>query len=337
MRIALRHFSANIYLVLTKNFIFFLLFFATTVNAHEVRPSYLSLQETDSNQFSVLWKRPIKEGGVPDITPVFSDNCQLTFKSLTEITNSAKIQRGLLICDKHGLAQGGITIEGLSTTLIDVLVRIESKSDGIIQAVIKRDKPYLLLANVKGAPIADYIILGFEHIVSGIDHLLFVLALILIVSGLKTLLKTITAFTLAHSITLALATLGMVNVSPKPVEACIALSIVLMAAHALYLRKGKQTLLSGKPWLMAFLFGLLHGLGFAGALSDVGLPENDIPFALLLFNIGIELGQIAFIFVVLVLTWMAKKITQKYAQQWFLTTAYSIGSMGMYFFINNFL
>jgi len=115
------------------------------------------------------------------------------------------------------------------------------------------------------------------------------------------------------------------------------LSIVLMAAHALYLRRGKQTLLSGKPWLMAFLFGLLHGFGFAGALSDVGLPENDIPFALLLFNIGIELGQIAFILLVLALIWVAKKVTQKHIQPWFTLTAYSIGSMGMYFFISNIL
>jgi len=337
MRINLDIFLVKVCSVLAKGIICCLLFITTVVNAHEVRPSYLSLQEIDNNQFSVLWKRPIKEGAVPDITPVFSEKCQLTFQPLIEIISSAKIQHGLLICDENGLAQGRITIEGLSITLIDVLVRIQSKNGDIIQAVIKRDKPYLIVVGTKGAPIADYIILGFEHIISGVDHLLFVLALILIVPGMKTLLKTITAFTLAHSITLVLATLGMVNVSPRPVEACIALSIVLMAAHALYLRRGKQTLLSGKPWLMAFLFGLLHGFGFAGALSDVGLPENDIPFALLLFNIGIELGQIAFILLVLALIWVAKKVTQKHIQPWFTLTAYSIGSMGMYFFISNIL
>ncbi|MEP1446913.1 MAG: HupE/UreJ family protein [Paraglaciecola sp.] len=310
---------------------------ATMANAHEIRPSYLSLHETRSNQFNVLWKRPITEDVVPDIAPLFSDNCQLTFEPIFQTVSSTILQRGELVCDVNGFEQGRITIRGLSTTLIDVLVRIERLNGDIVQTIIKRDKPYLTIATVKDVSISDYITLGFEHILSGIDHLLFVLALILIVYGMMPLLKTITAFTLAHSITLALATLGVVNVPSKPVEACIALSIVLMAIHALDLRKGNRTLLSDKPWLMAFSFGLLHGLGFAGALSYVGLPENDIPLALLLFNIGIELGQIAFVLLVFVLMWTGKQLIKNHLQPWFTITAYSIGGIGMYFFISNLL
>jgi len=305
------------------------------VSAHEVRPSFLSMEETANNQFSVLWKRPVKKWTVPDINPVFPDNCQLAFNKFVEITAAAKIQRGTLTCNDKGMDQGVIRITGLETTLIDVLVRIQLLNGDTVQRVIKRDKPYLVLAQAKGVPIADYITLGFEHIMGGIDHLLFVLALMLIVPGMLALLKTITAFTLAHSITLGLATLGFVNLSAPPVEACIALSIILMAAHALYLKKGKTTLSSGKPWVMAFLFGLLHGLGFAGALNDVGLPEGDIPLALLLFNVGIELGQIAFVLAVAACVYFIKKLTRTQPQTMFTTTAYGIGSMGVYWFIQN--
>ncbi len=324
-------FSTTLFFAITC----FALLLSPTVNAHEVRPSFLSLEETQKNQFSVLWKRPAKEGLVPDISPVFPNNCQLTFNKKFEVAPSAKIQRGKLICNDKGLNQGTIAITGLEVTLIDVLVRIQMQNGDTLQRIIKRDKPVLILDEAKGAPVADYILLGFEHIMSGIDHLLFVLALILIVPGMMALLKTITAFTLAHSVTLALAALGVVNVSAQPVEACIALSIILMAAHALYLRLGKQTLSSNKPWLMAFLFGLLHGLGFAGALNQVGLPEDDIPLSLLFFNVGIELGQIAFVLVVLLCVFLIKKITKRQLQSGFTVTAYGIGSMGVFWLIQN--
>jgi len=309
------------------------LLLSTAVNAHEVRPSFLSLEEVTKNKFSVLWKRPIKENLVPDISPVFPNNCQLDFNKTIELSTSAKIQRGKLICNDNGINHGAIHITGLEVTLIDVLVRIQMKNGDTIQRLIKRNKPYLLLDEAKGVPVEDYIMLGFEHIMSGIDHLLFVLALILIVPGIMALLKTITAFTLAHSVTLAMATLGVINVSAQPVEACIALSIILMAAHSIYLQQGRQTLSSNKPWLMAFLFGLLHGLGFSGALNQVGLPESDIPLSLLLFNIGIEIGQIVFVLVVIFCTFLFRKLTKFRFKNALKFTSYGIGSMGFYWFI----
>ncbi len=142
---------------------------------------------------------------------------------------------------------------------------------------------------------ATYLGLGVEHILLGIDHLLFVLALLLLVRGLRQVLLTITAFTLAHSITLAAATLGWINVPQTPVEAVIALSIVLVAAELVHRERGRTSLAQQWPWVIAFTFGLLHGFGFAGALNEIGLPQQAIPLALLFFNVGVEIGQILFI------------------------------------------
>ena len=154
--------------------------------------------------------------------------------------------------------------------------------------------------------------IGTIHILEGFDHLLFVLALILIVPGWWLLLKAITAFTAAHSITLALATLGLVNIPGPPTEAVIALSILFLAVEIIHSREGRVTLTEGAPWLVSLSFGLVHGLGFAGALSEVGLPQNDIPLALLMFNIGVETGQLLFVFVVVVI----KEILCRLAVDW---------------------
>ena len=240
------------------------------------------------------------------------------------------IQRGTLSCDEEGLHGGQITIDGLAITLSDVLIRIQWLDGDTRQQILKPTEPTLSLAKAITPPVADYIVLGFEQILSGYDHLLFLLALLLIVSGKIALLKTITTFTLAHSITLGLATLGMVNVPPAPVEACIALSITLMAAEAIYRRRGIESLTVSKPWLMAFLFGLLHGLGFAGALTEVGLPQGDIPLALLLFNVGIELGQLLFVFGALLLVVLAKRLTAHDLSQWSYAPAYGIGIIGVF-------
>jgi len=305
-------------------------FASPAVLAHEVRPAYLSLEEASANNFSVVWKRPTKEGSVPDLTPLFPKQCQLTFQAIVELTGAAKVQRGTLRCDETGLTSGEIRINGLATTLMDVLVRIQWLDGESRQQLVKRSNPVLSLDQASAPPVADYIGLGFEHILTGYDHLLFLLALLLIVPGKIPLLKTITAFTLAHSITLALATLGVVNVSPGPVEACIALSIALIAAEAVYLQRGISSLATDKPWLIAFLFGLLHGLGFAGALTDVGLPEGDIPLALLLFNVGIELGQLLFVFLVLALVLVARRMFVGDLRRWLAVPAYGIGGLGTY-------
>ena len=176
-----------------------------------------------------------------------------------------------------------------------------------------------------------YTIIGVEHILMGIDHLLFVFALLLIVSGWKRLIGTITAFTFAHSITLVSATMGWLSVPQAPVEAVIALSILFLAVEIIHSQQGKVGLAERSPWLIAFIFGLLHGFGFAGALAEVGLPEHSIPHALLFFNVGVELGQLIFVAAALFVGWIVKKIfTQDLLKKGETTIAYAIGSLAAF-------
>jgi hydrogenase/urease accessory protein HupE len=181
--------------------------------------------------------------------------------------------------------------------------------------------------------IGVYTVLGIEHILFGFDHLLFVLALIIIAKGKWKIVKTVTAFTLAHSITLSLASLGLVTFPGAPVEAVIALSIVFLAVEIINIQKGEPSLTSKKPWLVAFIFGLLHGFGFAGALSEIGLPQQAIPFALGFFNVGVELGQLAFVFVMLGVFAVIKRFKLKLNWGKKLI-AYSIGSLAAFWMID---
>ena len=180
--------------------------------------------------------------------------------------------------------------------------------------------------------IFTYTALGIEHILLGIDHLLFVLALLMIVPNLRTLVFMITAFTVAHSLTLGLATLGFVNVPPAPVEAVIALSILFVAVEIVHWRQGREGITRRKPWIVSFLFGLLHGFGFAGALADIGLPEHAIPLALLFFNVGVELGQLAFVAAVLML-WALLRRVRLPEWAWRVPT-YSIGALAAFWTID---
>jgi len=178
-----------------------------------------------------------------------------------------------------------------------------------------------------------YVGLGIEHILFGIDHLLFVLGLLLLVRGPWMLVKTITAFTVAHSITLALSTLGVVRVPSGPVEAMIALSIVILAAEIVYRRRGKTTWTGDRPWAVAFGFGLLHGLGFAGALGELGLPEGEIPMALLFFNVGVEIGQLCFVAVVLGVGWLLRRCRTVWPQWVEAAPVYALGSVAAFWFL----
>jgi hydrogenase/urease accessory protein HupE len=313
--------------------------FAPYAVAHEVRPAYLELRQTAADTFDVLWK-----------VPALGDNLRLglyvrwpkTCENLSEprgiFTGDAYLERWRL---RHPEALVGstISIDGLQTTLTDVLVRIE-RLDGTTQvARLLPTSPSLVVEAAPGGwQVAwTYLVLGVEHILLGIDHLLFVLALILLVSGRKRLLGTITAFTVAHSITLAAATLGFVHVPGAPVEACIALSIVFVAAELIRSRQGQPGLTERAPWLVAFTFGLLHGLGFAGALSEVGLPQHAIPLALLFFNVGVELGQLIFIAVVLCLAAIARRLPIRAPAWGWRVVPYGIGSVAMFWVIQRIL
>jgi HupE / UreJ protein len=178
-----------------------------------------------------------------------------------------------------------------------------------------------------------YVGLGIEHILLGIDHLLFVFGLLLLVRGPWMLIKTITAFTLAHSITLALATLGFVAVPSRPVDAAIALSIVFLGAEILRARQGRPGLAARRPWVVAFAFGLLHGLGFAGALTALGLAPGEIPLALLFFNVGVEIGQLLFVGACLALAWALRQLQVSWPRWAVPLPAYAIGTIAAFWFI----
>ena len=270
-------------------------------SAHEMRPAYLELRQIGPETYDVLWKVPARgEGQRFGLHARLPEGCTEVTPPRGSTAGGAFIERWSVQC-AGGLTGGTVRIDGLSSTLTDVLARVE-RSDGTVQVTRLMPSSPSFVAEAAPGPArvaATYLHLGVEHILLGFDHLLFVLALVLIVSGGRRLVMTITAFTVAHSITLTLATLGVVHVPGPPVEATIALSILLLACELVRLQRGRPGLTAGRPWLVAFSFGLLHGFGFAGALTEIGLPSGDVPLALLAFNVGVELGQLAFIAVAL--------------------------------------
>ena len=294
------------------------IFFALSsspVLAHEVRPAYLELRQTGTDAFDVLWKVPARGDNMRlGLYVEFPSRTTNVTRPQTLFANDASTERWS-IRRTGGLTGDEIHITGLAATMTDVLVRIENL-DGTTQ--VTRVTPSSPSFVVAAAPSAldvtrTYLVLGVEHILFGVDHLLFVLALLILVKGWRKLVGTITAFTIAHSITLAIATLGFVHVPSKPVEATIALSIIFVACEIVHRRQGRSGLTETWPWVIAFSFGLLHGLGFAGALREVGLPQNAIPLALLFFNIGVELGQLLFIGVVMAVITLAVRAGRKFS------------------------
>ncbi|MDB6133703.1 MAG: hypothetical protein JWM59_1946 [Verrucomicrobiales bacterium] len=252
----------------------------------------------------------------------------------SERIQGAELKRWTIRTGPRGLEGWDVMVHGLPATMVDVLVRIALRDGQVITHLLRPDAPSFRFQAGDGAPpVRAYFTLGVEHILLGVDHLLFVLALMLIVRGTRRLVKTITAFTLAHSITLALATLGMVHIPAAPVEAVIALSIVFVAAEIIRSRRGQPGLTERAPWVVAFTFGLLHGFGFAGALAEVGLPPGDIPTALLLFNAGVEAGQLAFVAMVLFLTAPMRWNRLPFPRWTYSLPPYAIGSVAMFWAI----
>ena len=299
--------------------------------AHEVRPAYLEIREVEAGLYDVLWKVPAAGEGLRlGVYVRFPEGARPIGEARGLFAGGAYLERSRMEME-GGLAGRTVRIDGLTATRIDVLARVDL-GGGVVQTTrITPDSPVL---EVEPVPTAwrvswTYLGLGVEHILLGIDHLLFVLALVLLVQGWRRLLGTITAFTVAHSITLALATLGLVHVPGPPVEACIALSIVFVSAEIVHGRQGKPGLTARAPWIVAFTFGLLHGLGFAGALSEVGLPPQAIPLALLFFNVGVELGQVAFIAAVLAVMALGSRLPIRGPAWSWRLVPYAIGSVAM--------
>jgi hydrogenase/urease accessory protein HupE len=307
--------------------------------AHESRPAYLDVREFSAGQYEVIWKRPMRGEYVIGFTIGWPEGCSTTSANETQVPG-ASITRMLLDCGQSGLLGGSITINRLPETSAEVLVRVEF-ADGTSQTQLLRPASATITVEGPRSALAvgsEYLRLGFDHILAGVDHLVFVLGLTLIVGGGWRLVKTITAFTVAHSITLALSTLGLVRVSQAPVEAVIALSIVFLAREIVLQRQGRPGLTSRVPWVVAFIFGLLHGLGFAGALREIGLPQGDIPLALLAFNLGVEAGQLAFVGVVLSVMALGKRLYASTLPVWAgHIPAYVIGTVAAFWTLERIL
>lgn len=318
-----------------------LLFCGSPTHAHEVRPAYLQLTEVAPEQFAVLWKQPVLDNRRLPLEPQLPEECATQGSITPERTPAALLERWQIRCD---LRSGSITVTGLTRTLTDVLVSIDYLEGDDHRFVLKPDQPTQdLSADTPG--LWSYLTIGVEHLLFGIDHILFVVALVLYIQGLWPLLKTITAFTLAHSITLAISVLGLVSVPQAPVEAIIALSIVFLARELLLPVEHRSALTMRSPWIMAFGFGLLHGFGFAGALADIGLPREQLAGALLLFNIGIELGQLLVVALMLGVAWLLRRVLQT-SQQGFgwpqtspvtFPAALILGSIAAYWTIDRIL
>lgn len=276
----------------------------------DFRPAYLQLRQVDAATYDVLWKVPAQdEATTLKVKPVFPEGVREIEPRRAMFANGAAVVRSRIAVD-GGLGGRVIEFPELGASRVDVLVRVE-RADGSTQTgrVLAADPRFVVNASPGAFEVArTYTVLGVEHILQGFDHLLFVLALLLLVKGTARLVATVTAFTVAHSLTLFAATLGWVHVAGPPVEALIALSIVFVAGEIVHARQGRPGLAQRYPWIVAFSFGLLHGLGFAGALAEVGLPPLSIPLALLCFNVGVEIGQLMFIATVLVLIAAGRRI-----------------------------
>jgi hydrogenase/urease accessory protein HupE len=286
---------------------------APPATADEFKPAYLELKQTGAETFDVLWKVPaLDESTTLAIKPVFPAGATDTAPRMASFASGASVQRWSMRMP-GGMVGKAVEFPGLARTRVDVLVRLV-RSDGTTQLarILPGERRFVVSASPgQFEVVRTYTVLGIEHILTGFDHLLFVLALVLLVKDRRRLLLTITAFTVAHSITLALASLGVLKVPGPPVEASIALSIVFVAGEIIHARQGRPGLTQRYPWVVAFTFGLLHGLGFASALAQVGLPPLSIPTALLFFNVGVEIGQLLFIAAVLTVMWIARRLMQR--------------------------
>lgn len=305
--------------------------------ADDFRPAYLQISQSGATSYDVLWKVPaLGEDAVLKVRPKFPTGTTNLALQRSSYADGVAVQRWRINVP-GGLEGKAITFPGLSETRIDVLARLE-RDDGTIQ--LERILPVDPIFLVKASPgafevVQTYTVLGIEHILTGFDHLCFVLSLVMIVGFNRRLVWTVTAFTVAHSITLALATVGVIHVPRPPVEATIALSIVFVASEIIQQQRGREGLAAKHPWIVAFAFGLLHGLGFAGALAEVGLPANAIPLALLFFNIGVEVGQLLFIAAVLLAMGLLSRLAAPRTElrHAVVLTAYFIGGIASYWVI----
>jgi hydrogenase/urease accessory protein HupE len=306
-----------------------------TVLAHETRPAYLEIDETSPGQFEMLWRTPVLAGmrlpvalrlppGVRDQRPPL----------IQELTDSS-VERRWVEAGPGGLDGQRIEFQGLQLTITDVLVRVKMQDGRQWTTVARPSQPWVEIsaAPSRTATARTFLVQGIDHILLGADHLLFVLGLLLLVRSTSMLVKTITSFTVAHSITLAIATLGYAHLPVAPLNAAIALSILFLGPEIVRSWRGETSFTIRHPWVVAFAFGLLHGFGFASGLTAAGLPQGDLPLALLCFNVGVEIGQLAFVAVVLLLVRAFRVLEFHWPRPVQAIPGYVVGVLGAYWTI----
>lgn len=306
---------------------------AGPVKADELRPGYLEIIQQDARHWNVRLKAPVKGGLAANAAPAMPGFCSAE-------SAVRRLKEGSLYSDWRydcalPLIGAKVGLTGIDRTVTDALVRIAPLGRPVQAARLTAATPLTeVVAQAGSAQVAaTYFVLGIEHILSGYDHLLFVLSLVLLLDGGWVVARTVTAFTIAHSITLAGATLGFLGVSQQPVEICIALSIVFLAVEVVK-REPEQPRLSERiPWAVAFLFGLLHGFGFAGALAEIGMPEGEVPVALLTFNLGVEAGQLAIVIVALGVLAVLGRLSSTARAVFERSAAYAIGITASFWLI----
>ena len=279
----------------------FIIVFSPFLSAHEFNPAHLVIDERTDNEYQTNWMYPIKNIG-PRAEIIFPETCSSEAQS--------PYQQGKYLVEKIDLicveSLKGQTIEVINlSVLTDALVTFTDRNNDVFEGLMNLKEPRLIVPINKQSIPSSYLTLGIDHLISGVDHILFILGLMFLVSGTLNLIKTITAFTVAHSITLGLSVLGLISLPRTTVEAVIALTIVFLALEISENKYYKST-----PWLIAFGFGLLHGLGFANALTEIGIANEQLLFSLLFFNLGIEAGQLLMIPVFGALIWLAYKFNK---------------------------
>ncbi|HVR99775.1 MAG TPA: HupE/UreJ family protein [Thermoanaerobaculia bacterium] len=312
----------------------FVAFAGVPARAHQFAPALLEVEEVSADEAAVRWKQPAVRVQGSQLRPVLPVECEGIGDPEVQKEGTGIRARWRMRCP-GGLTGKAVGVEGIAGSQADVLLRVTLRDGRTIRHVLKAETPSFTIDadGSRTGVVRDYATLGVEHILLGWDHLLFVLALVLLVGWGRSLVWTITSFTAGHSVTLALASLGVVHVPQAPIEAAIALSIYFLAIELVNARKGGRTLTQRAPWAVAAGFGLLHGLGFASALAEVGLPTAEIPLALFSFNLGIELGQLAFVGAVLLAAAALRRLPVAWPRWATAVLPYGIGTMAIFWFL----
>ena len=303
--------------------------------AHEARPAYLELKETAPGQFSVIWRTPVLAGMRLPVALKLPEGVRNVEEPRVQELPDSLLERRVIDTGPAGLPGKRIEFPGLQLTITDVLVRVELLDGRTVQTIVRPSRPWVEIAasQTRWEVMGTYVVEGLRHILFGADHLLFVLGLLLIVRNGWMLVKTVTAFTVAHSITLALATLGIASVPALPLNAAIALSILFLGPEIVRVWRGQTSFTIRHPWVVAFVFGLLHGFGFATALTSAGLPRSDLPLALLSFNVGVELGQLGFVVLVLAMERSFRVLEVRWPRWVQALPGYTVGTLGAFWTI----